>query len=315
MDAKKTILTALLWLTLTGFNLNPSLVPVGDILAGGPGKDGIPALTNPETESGKTANHWLRPGDRIMGVLINGKARAYPVRILNWHEIVNDRIGEDRFVVSYCPLCGSGIVFDSRDRFGVSGLLYQSDVLLYDKRTESLWSQLDSRAITGRRAGERLKTLPVLHTTWDFWFNKHPHTTVLSRRTGYSRDYNHDPYAGYASRSSIYFPIRHRDSRLHPKAWVIGLQLNDKARAWALDDLRQSGEVHELWQGHRLHIQYDKDGHHAEIIDKDGVKLADSVTLYWFAWVAFHPETELWRPKQIRNHSPLRRETAPPPGG
>jgi len=297
MIVRKSILLIASWLALSGFNLSPSLVPTGDIISGGPAKDGIPALTNPAIETGKTANRWLKPNDRIMGVVIKGKARAYPIRILNWHEIVNDRIGVNHFVVSYCPLCGSGIVFDSRDQFGVSGMLYQSDVLLYDKKTESLWSQLDSRAITGGRAGERLKTLPVLHTTWKYWFKIHPHTTVLSRRTGYSRDYTRDPYAGYELQRFTYFPVRHRDNRLHPKAWVIGLELNGKTRAWLLDDLKQTGGTHESWQGHNLHIRYDREGHHADIVDEDGKKLPDSVTLYWFAWAAFHPDTELWRPR------------------
>jgi len=291
----KTILAGLIpWLALSGFNLTPSLVPVGDILPGGPPRDGIPALTNPTIEKGKGANHWLKPDDPILGVVINNRARAYPVRILNWHEIVNDRMGSHHFVVSYCPLCGSGIVFDSRDQFGVSGLLYQSDLLLYDKKSQSLWSQLEGRAITGRRAGEQLNTLPALHTTWKFWLKHHPDTTVLSRRTGYSRNYSRDPYAGYASRRSTYFPVNHRDDRLHPKAWVIGLKLNGRTRAWPLEKLKKSGGRHELWQGRRLYISYDRAGHHADIVDEDAAGLPESVTLYWFAWAAFHPHTELW---------------------
>jgi len=300
--ARNRLVIVCLWLLLSGFNLSPSLVPSKDILSGGPAKDGIPALTNPAIETGKGADHWLNSSDRIMGVVIKGKARAYPVRILNWHEIVNDRMGGRHFVVSYCPLCGSGIVFDSRDLFGVSGMLYQSDVLLYDKKTESLWSQLESRAITGKRAGEILNTLPVLHTTWKYWFKRHPNTTVLSRRTGYSRDYSRDPYAGYESQRSTYFPVRHRDDRLHPKAWVIGLELNGKARSWALGDLKRIGGTHELWQGRRLYIRYDKEGNHADIVDEDGGKIPDSVTLYWFAWATFHPDTELWQPNPKAIH-------------
>ncbi len=291
---KIMMLSAVSWLALSGFSLSPSLVPSKDIIPGGPGKGGIPALTDPLVEPGKSASRWLEERDRVMGAVINGRARAYPIRILNWHEIVNDRIGDKRLVVTYCPLCGSGMVFDTKDRFDVSGLLYQSDVLLYDKKTESLWSQLKSKAITGKRLGEKLKVLPVLHTTWKYWFKRYPDTSVLSRQTGYSRDYSRDPYAGYGSDKSTYFPVRHRDDRLHPKAWVIGLELNGKTRAWKFNDLKKAGGVHETWQGRNLRIRYNPAGNHAEVTEKDSGKVLETITLYWFAWAAFHPETELY---------------------
>ncbi|MFQ5355546.1 MAG: DUF3179 domain-containing protein [Mariprofundaceae bacterium] len=292
--AKIIMLGAVSWLLLSGFSLSPGLVPAEDIISGGPGKDGIPALTDPVIEAGKSANRWMEERDRVIGVVINDQARAYPIRILNWHEIVNDQIKGKRFVVTYCPLCGSGMVFDSKDNFGVSGLLYQSDVLLYDKKTESLWSQLESKAITGKRLGEKLKTLPVLHTTWKYWFKKHPDTSVLSRQTGYSRDYNRDPYAGYESDKSIYFPVQHHDNRLHLKTWVIGLEMNGKTRAWPLDGLKKTGGVHETWQGRNLHIRYQSAGNHAEITDKGSGRVLETITLYWFAWATFHPETGLY---------------------
>jgi len=155
-----------LWFFLTGFSLSPTLIPADQILSGGPPKDGIPALTNPNTESAQHASLWLQEHDLVLGIVIQGKARAYPIRILNWHEIINDRIRGKSFVISYCPLCGSGMAFDTDDRFGVSGMLYQSDVLLYDKKTESLWSQLMMQAVAGSRTGEKLKLLPVKHSTW-----------------------------------------------------------------------------------------------------------------------------------------------------
>lgn len=280
----------LLW--LTGFTLQPSLIPQSDILPGGPPKDGIPALTFPKVEPGALGNTWLKASDRILGVVVNGHARAYPVRILNWHEIVNDRIGKKRFVVTYCPLCGSGLAFDTRDQFGVSGLLYQSDVLLYDKKTETLWSQLMMQAVAGPRMGEPLKSMPLTHTTWRAWYKKHPQTTVLSRHTGYHRDYNRNPYAGYGQSRMLYFPVNNNDNRLHPKAWVIGLELDGASRAWDISAIRQAGEVRETWNHHQLIIR-DREGI-VEIVDKTSGRRLNGISLYWFAWATFHPDTTLY---------------------
>jgi len=296
--------TAIRWLAIlilfSAFTLRPSLVPREEILTGGPPKDGIPALINPKTESVHEAGRWLRPDDEVLGIVINGGTRAYPLRayplrILNWHEIVNDHIGGRRFVITYCPLCGSGMAFDSSDIFGVSGLLYQSDVLLYDRRTESLWSQLMARAVTGPRIGERLKMLHIEHTTWRDWRQHHPQTRVLSRHTGYSRDYDHDPYAAYRRREGTMFPVRNADHRLPSKAWVIGLSLDGQARAWEVSALVRAGERRENWHGRQLIIRYYANGNRAEVMDAASGRTLPTVSLYWFAWAAFHPETELYR--------------------
>ena len=127
-----------------GFDLSNATLPVEQILHGGPPRDGIPAISNPKLIAAPDAS-FLKPDDRIIGIEIAGVARAYPVSILNWHEIVNDQIGEQRFAITYCPLCGTAVAFDATidgepTDFGVSGLLYNSDVLLYDFATESLWS-------------------------------------------------------------------------------------------------------------------------------------------------------------------------------
>ncbi len=280
-----------LWLILCGFALSPSLIPAERILSGGPPKDGIPALTYPAIETAESADHWLNDHDLILGMVIDGKARAYPVRILNWHEIVNDRIGSHAFVLSYCPLCGSGMAFDSSDLFGVSGMLYQSDVLLYDKRSESLWSQLMMQAVTGPRAGEKLQLLPVEHSAWSDWKSAHPDSSVLSRHTGYRRDYSRNPYAGYEQRSGTYFPVYNHDERLPPKTWVIGLSMENKHIAWKLDNLKKTGSQQMTWKQHRLAIRVHGEG--VQIHDVESGKILPVTRLYWFAWVAFHPDSEL----------------------
>jgi len=277
---------------LSGFSLSPSLVPQQEIVPGGPPKDGIPALSRPMIESATSANQWLADSDRILGVIVSGKPRAYPLRILNWHEIVNDRIADQPLVVTYCPLCGSGMAFDTADRFGVSGFLYQSDVLLYDQRSESLWSQLMMMSIAGPRRGESLPSLPVSHTTWRAWLGKHPDTTVLSRNTGYRRDYGRNPYAVYELTSRLYFDVSHKDDRLQPKAWVIGLKLGRAARAWAVTDIRQHGEIRDHLREKNLLLRYRHET--VEISDTDTGEALHGTVLYWFAWAAFHPETSLF---------------------
>jgi len=291
MSILSTFSLTTLWLLLCGFTLSPTLIPAERILSGGPPKDGIPALTYPKIETAEIANHWLNDHDLVLGIVVDGKARAYPIRIMNWHEIVNDRIGQHAFVLSYCPLCGSGMAFDSNDLFGVSGMLYQSDVLLYDKNTESLWSQLMMQAVAGPRAGEKLPVMPVEHSSWSVWKTEHPNTTVLSRHTGYQRDYSHNPYAGYEDVSGTYFPVYNHDDRLPPKTWVLGLGIGNQHIAWTLDMLKKTGSYQLQWKQHRLAIRVH--GEAVQIRDTESGKLLPVTRLYWFAWAAFHPDTEI----------------------
>lgn len=149
-----------------GFDVSHSSVPIAEILAGGPGRDGIPAIDRPRFVMPEQAL-FLNDDDQVLSVTIDGETRAYPLRILVWHEIVNDKIGTTPIAVTYCPLCGTGMVFsrevDAREvDFGVSGLLYQSDMLMYDRQTESLWSQLEMKAIAGRKVGNMCSLPPCI---------------------------------------------------------------------------------------------------------------------------------------------------------
>ena len=160
-----TLLAATALAETNGFDLRNALVPVDEIHAGGPVRDGIPSIDEPKFIAAGDAD-FLRGGDDVLGIVRNGVARAYPIRIMNWHEIVNDEIAGERVAVTFCPLCGTGIAFAAeslgRDlTFGVSGLLYNSDMLLYDRETESLWSQIKKQAITGPMKGHRLSALPL----------------------------------------------------------------------------------------------------------------------------------------------------------
>lgn len=284
--------------TLNGFELEGSLVPTGQIKRGGPPRDGIPALTDPEFVPSTDA-HWLSPDDRILGVAMNGEARAYPLNIMNWHEIVNDRFGDDWVAVTYCPLCFSGMAFaadNDGDRmlFGVSGLLYNSDVLMYDHATESLWSQISATAITGPHRGDTLEAVPLANTTWGAWREQHPESEVLSRDTGYRRDYDRDPYGAYAESREIMFPVEFRARGYHPKERVIGLDLDGAQKAWPFVELRQTdGRIEDRVGERTVLIEFDDATDTATAYDTDGRELA-SLTAYWFAWYAFHPETAVF---------------------
>ena len=210
---------------LNGFRLEPAAIPVPDILPGGPPRDGIPALFEPEALPAAEAP-W-EDDQPVIGFSHGGEARAYPLAVLNWHELVNDRVGGLEILVSYCPLCGTGIVFEREARrFGVSGLLYQSDMLLYDHETESLWSQIAAAAVTGPELGKRLRILRSELTRWEEWRRSHPETTVLSANTGHLRDYTRDPYEGYEKSRQLYFRVP-LDRRYHPKLRTAGLRLLD----------------------------------------------------------------------------------------
>jgi len=285
--------------TLNGFELQGALVPASAIVQGGPPRDGIPAIDRPRFVD--AARSGLEAKDRVLGLRLGGEARAYPVRILNWHEIVNDRVDGRPVAVTYCPLCGSGIAFDARvagreASFGVSGLLYNSDVLLYDRGTQSLWSQIMGRAISGPLKGTPLASLPLTHTSWADWRAREPATRVLSADTGNPRDYSRDPYEGYEAVPRLMFEVQHRDDRVYIKEWVLGVVVDGQAKAYPFERLARrlgnEGTLQDRIAGRPVRIRYHAGHRTAEAFDAEGRPLP-SVMAYWFAWVAFHPQTEL----------------------
>lgn len=283
--------------TKNGFVLDDALIPQKQILSGGPGRDGIPSLENPTVISARDAE-FLRPKDRVLGIEVNGVKRAYPIRILNYHEIVNDVLGGEAIVVTYCPLCGTGMAFNAeRDgkimEFGVSGLLYNSDVLLYDRETGSLWSQVMMTAVTGAMKGTKLLQLPVSHTTWRDWLARNPHTEVLSDKTGYRRNYRADPYPGYSRSGKLYFPVAEENRAYPRKSMVLGLKIDGQFKAYPFRELEKgAAEFNDEFQGREFVVFYDSENQTARIIDDEGQELP-TLLAFWFAWYAFHPDTEI----------------------
>ena len=292
---------ALIWLLLSAFDLSRHSVPANEIKSGGPPKDGIPAILKPKFYSAKKAGQsFLNESDRVLGIQLKGVAKAYPIKILNWHEIVNDKIDGKNIVVTFCPLCGTGMVFDGTVRgqkmsFGVSGLLYQSDMLLYDHMTESLWSQIKSEAITGPMMGAKLKLISSTQTTWKQWKKLYPKTLVLSTKTGFRRNYDRDPYNGYYTRRELYFSVNKQNRAYHPKERVIGIEVNGRAKAYPFVELAKTkSPVKDLVNGKELRVEFDSVSQTAMIYDKKGEALP-TVVGFWFAWYAFHPETEIFK--------------------
>jgi hypothetical protein len=292
---------------MNGFDVSGALIPAEEIHLGGPPRDGIPALVDPEfVASGKAR---IKPDDAVLGLRLQGVAKAYPIAIMNWHEIVNDEFGDTPVAVTYCPLCGTGVAYSARAagrtlRFGVSGLLYNSDVLLYDRETESLWSQLLNKAVAGPLKSERLTPLPLVHTTWSEWHRGHPDTLVLSRNTGYWRDYDRDPYAGYETEEGLYFPVARKDPRYHPKERVLGVEVEGRFKAYPFAELsKTTGRVEDSIGDRDVLITFSPAHQTAIAYDPQG-KQIPAVRSYWFAWYAFHPDTEVYQARDETPRSP-----------
>jgi hypothetical protein len=179
--------------------------------------------------------------------------------------------------------------------FGVSGRLYKSNVLLYDHQTESLWSQLLEKAISGKMAGKRLRKLPSSRTKWKTWKKRNPDGSVLSTKTGYDRDYNRDPYEGYYRVGTIWFPVGNVRNDLSPKERVLGIELGGEAKAYALDPLRKRpGILKDRVGGVSIQIEVTTEGEVVAIKDQGG-KQIPHIFSYWFAWQAFHPKTTVYQ--------------------
>lgn len=284
---------------MNGFKIESPLIPANEIMRGGPPKDGIPAIHNPEFIPRSEAN--LKANDKVLGISMNGHAKAYPINILNYHELVNDEIDGKPITVSFCPLCGTGIVFKAGDasggrmHFGVSGLLYNSDLLMYDHETESLWTQIEGRAISGPLKGTKLERIPVEHTYWFHWQQRHPDTLVLSEDTGHWRNYQSTPYPNYEKSSRTYFPVSHTDNRYHPKSLVMGIEVNGQFKAYPFEELAKTTErVHDSFNGKDVIIIYNPEANSARAQDTSG-KPITTLTAFWFAWIAFHPNTEVYQ--------------------
>jgi hypothetical protein len=296
------------------------------VVSGGPGKDGIPSIDDPSFDDRAAGDEWLDPQDVVFGLVRGDVVRAYPQRILVWHEIVNDDLDGVPVSVTYCPLTGTTMgFFRGATTFGVSGRLVNNNLVMYDRETDSRWPQMLATAISGAFRGDSLQEFPVVWTTWERWTAAHPETQVLTRDTGHFRDYDRDPYGDYTPRRGYYasddtlFPRLTEDDRLDAKDVVLGARTGDGVVAVAMAALRDSGLV--ATDGGFLAV-YDPALDHGYVYRTDDVDPSafswsdgavtgpdggreydpgalplDRVVAFegmWFAWSGFYPEIDLY---------------------
>ena len=215
------------------------LIPKTEVFDGGPGKDGIPALTEPDFIPAGEAD-YISENDLVLGFVIGCDAWAYPHSFLDWLEILNDRLGDVNISVTYCPLTGTGIGWNRTingkvTTFGVSGLLYNSNLIPYNRESDSNWSQIRLDCVNGDLIGTRVETFPLVETTWRTWKEMYPATKVVSTKTGHSRNYGYYPYGDYRTdHNYLIFPVANKDNRLENKTRVHGIIHSGNARIYPL---------------------------------------------------------------------------------
>jgi hypothetical protein len=281
---------------LGGFDLDGALLPREEIREGGPSRDGIESVDDPEFVAVEEAR-WVVERNPVLGVAVGEEARVYPVHLIEPHQIVNDVLGGVPMVVTYDPLVAVPRAYRREVggrilSFGVSGLVYNSNFLLYDRETESLWLQFTGEAIAGPMAGKRLERIPIREELLGTWLSRHPLSRVLSRPRPTKIDYRYSRYTRYMVEDKIVFPVKARDDRFHAKELVLGVVVDGRPRAY-LGSLvtKAGGKVEDEFGGEKIEIAYStEDG----IYSYDIAGQVDVTEAYWFAWKAFHPDTEIW---------------------
>ena len=264
-----------------GTDFSRRTVVLEEIQTGGPPRDGIPPIDAPRPVDRAAGEGYLSEREPVLVVEVGGAARAYPLRILVWHEIVNDRLGGRPITVTYCPLCNSSLVFERRIggrelSFGTTGNLRRSNPIMWDRQTESWWQQLTADSIVGELAGRRLRALPAQTLSWGQFKRRHPRGDVLSRDTGVERDYESNPYLGYDESASSPHLFRGRvDDRLPPKERVVALLEAEPAVVVPFSRLERERVV-QLTAGSKPAVVFHERGV-ASPIDSDALSRAKDV--------------------------------------
>ena len=314
------------------------LIPISEVRDGGPGKDGIPSIDNPNFVAANNAN-FLTDNDLIVGIVKDNEAKAYPHLVLDWHEIVNDEINDSFFTLNYCPLTGTAFAWESmtngtRSTFGVSGLLYNANLILYDRNTDSNWSQLRLECVNGSLINNKPKLYSVVETNWKTWKTLYPDTQVLNTQTGFSRTYGTSPYGDYSTNNNRFiFRPAITNSALPNKDRVYAIIDEDLSKVYQFSDFDNGKVIRDTFngkdyliignenliysfelQGDFKNLIFEYDFNNSEAFFKDnegnkwsvfgkaieGPKLGTSLTSpksvlsYWFAIAAFYPNPEIY---------------------
>lgn len=270
------------------------------ITAGGPPPDGIPPIEDPMYIPVAEASRQWRDTAVVDAFTIDGQHRAYPRLITVWHEIVNETAGGKPISITYCPLTGSTVVFSGQlanDRvttFGTSGMLYNSNLVMYDRATDSMWPQLLGIAVRGQRRGERLHEIGgAVTTTLGRWKARFPSGVVLSRETGRARAYGTWPYGDYETSERLIFPVGATDARFPNKKIVVGVRVNDAALAIPKTEFAARREATFVLGGRRLVARHDRELDAVRVFDEVSGEPVSAYDVMWFAWYAFNPRTEV----------------------
>ncbi len=280
-------------------------VPPTDLMQGCYGKDCIPSIDDPTFVSVQAADEWLQGDESVFVLTQEGTTKIYPQRIMNRHEIVNDWYPNEEsaeptaIAVTFCPLCGTATAFERHvegmlTEFGVSGKLYNSDLVMYDRYQGNLWQQATGEAIVGpaARRDEVLEPLFLVTLLWSQARKESPEAQVLSEETGFNIDYSYYPYGNYEENDRLLFPVATEDDRLSRKAWVYGIEVNGVTKAYPEHALLKRESFEDTVGGVSVRVKND-DG----VISFSNLETSEEIVplrSFWFAWVAFHPETELY---------------------
>ena len=318
---------------------NDWLYPISEIRDGGPGKDGIPSIDAPNFVGADKASSILSDNLLVIGIKVDDETRAYPHFILDWHEIVNDDVNGVDVALSLCPLTGtsigwSRIVNGSKTTFGVSGKLYNNNLIPYDRATNSNWSQVGLQCINGSLIGQRPELVTVLETTWGVWKTMYPDTKVMTTNTGFSRNYGVYPYGDYRTNNSyLIFPLTKIDGRIPAKERVHSIINDDEAKVYKFSAFANGNTLRDVYQGKDillvgdnttiasfeldgtsgpLDFEYDYNGSEGFFKDNEGtiwnvfgeaisgpgqgnkLKSTPSFIAYWFSIGAFYPNAEIF---------------------
>lgn len=316
------------------------LIPVSEVKDGGPGKDGIPSIDFPRfIDADDPETSFLNDEDLVIGIVRGNEVRAYPHLILDWHEIVNDKLNDDFITINYCPLTGTAFGWRSvadgvKSTFGVSGLLYNTNLILYDRKTDSNWSQLELKCVNGKLIGDEPVLVNVVETNWGTWKKLYPFTKVLSLDTGFSRNYSFYPYGDYKTNHGFFlFTASPSNSALPNKERVYAIIDNNKSKVYQFQSFINGKVVKETFNGKKYlivgnenlifsfelegdlsNLNFEYDFNNSEVFFKDDegnkwsifgeavegirkgqmLKGSKSVVSFWFAIAAFYPNPEIY---------------------
>jgi hypothetical protein len=294
------------------------------------------AIHNPIFVPAEEADTWMKPYDRVIYIIYGGVERAYPIKILNWHHIVNDVLGDKPVVITYSPLSGSSVAFlrlvnDSTMEFDISDYLWRSSLVMKDDKTNSLWSQIFGRAINGNYTGYNLETIQCFTATWECWKEYHPESQVLSIYTGYNFSYDTNPYEEYQTSDYVNYGVTFNDTRLHPKTIVYSINVNGTQKAYPFEIIKDRKVINDVVNNVSILVVWDYVMETAKIFERtvdnvtlefgygkgrlidengylwnfDGEGISDEIfgkrlqpvpfmEIFWFAQLAFYPDTELY---------------------